>query len=73
MIRRWWRRYFYGVGAGPYLERCPFCGETFDIRDSCQVLVHYKHQVTAGISLVRPRRWLTLSSLLPSLAPDWRA
>jgi hypothetical protein len=48
MIRRWWKRYLSGVGAGPHLERCPFCGETFDIRDSCQVLVHYNHQVTAG-------------------------
>jgi hypothetical protein len=48
MIRRWWKRYLYGVGAGPHLERCPFCGETFDIRDSCQVIVHYRHQVAAG-------------------------
>jgi hypothetical protein len=48
MIRRWWKRYLYGVGAGPHLERCPFCGETFDIRDFCQVMVHYKHQVAAG-------------------------
>ena len=47
-IRRWWKRYLSGVGAGPHLERCPFCGETFDIRNSCQVLVHYNHQVTAG-------------------------
>jgi len=43
MIRRWWKRYLSGVGAGPHLERCPFCGETFDIRDS-QVLVHYNHR-----------------------------
>jgi hypothetical protein len=24
------------------------CGETFDIRDSCQVLVHYHHQAAGA-------------------------
>ena len=48
MIRRWWKRYLSGVGAGPHLERCPFCGETFDIRDLGQVLLHCDHQVAAG-------------------------
>jgi hypothetical protein len=50
MIRRWWKRYLYGIGAGNHLERCPFCGQIFDIRDSCQVLVHYNHQAAAGAS-----------------------
>ena len=49
MIRRWWERYLHGVGAaGNHLERCPFCGQTFDIRDPCQVLMHYNHQAAAG-------------------------
>ena len=37
MMRRWWKRFLYGVGAGHCLERCPFCGQTFDIRDLGQV------------------------------------
>ena len=48
MIRRWWKRYLYGVGAGHHVERCPFCGQTFDIRDLGQVLVHFNHQLAAG-------------------------
>jgi hypothetical protein len=48
MIRRWWKRYLYGLGAGNNLERCPFCDQTFDIRDPGQVLVHHNHQLAAG-------------------------
>jgi hypothetical protein len=48
MIWRWWKRYLFGVGAGNPLERCPFCGETYDIRDLGQVAVHYNHQLAAG-------------------------
>ena len=43
MIRRWWKRYLYGVFAGHHFERCPFCGQTFDIRDLGQVLLHRDH------------------------------
>jgi hypothetical protein len=48
MIRRWWKRYLYGVGAANHLERCPFCGPTCDIRNPGQVVVHYNHQLAAG-------------------------
>jgi len=48
MIRRWWKRYLYGGSAGHQLERCPFCGQTFDIRDLGQVLLHRDHQLAAG-------------------------
>ena len=40
MIRSWWKRYLYAVGAGNHLEPCTFCDQTFDIRDPGQVLVH---------------------------------
>ena len=43
MLRRRWKRFLYGVGAGHHLERCPFCGQTFDIRDLGQVLLHRDH------------------------------
>ena len=43
MIRRWWKRYLYGVFAGYHFECCPFCGQTFDIRDLGQVLLHRDH------------------------------
>jgi hypothetical protein len=45
MIQRWWKRFLYGAGAGHHLERCPFCGQTFDIRDIGQVLLHRDHQL----------------------------
>jgi hypothetical protein len=45
MIQRWWKRFLYGAGAGHHLERCPFCGQTFDIRDLGQVLLHRDHQL----------------------------
>ena len=48
MLRRWWKRYLYGVDAGHNFERCPFCGQTFDIRDIGQVLLHRDHQLAAG-------------------------
>jgi hypothetical protein len=48
MIRKWWKRYLYGLGAAHHLESCPFCGQTYDIRDVGQVVVHYNHQVAAG-------------------------
>jgi hypothetical protein len=48
MIRRWWNRYLHGVGAGHHLERCPFCAQTFDIRDLGQVLLHRDHLLAAG-------------------------
>ena len=48
MIRRWWKRFRYEVGAGHHFERCPFCDQTFDIRDPGQVLVHHHHQLAAG-------------------------
>ena len=47
MMRRWWKRFLYGVGAGHHLERCPFCGQTFDIRDLGQVLLHRDHLLAA--------------------------
>jgi hypothetical protein len=50
MIRSWWKRYLYAVGAGNHLERCTFCDQTFDIRDPGQVLVHQNHQLAAGAS-----------------------
>jgi hypothetical protein len=48
MIRKWWKRYLYGLGAAHHLESCPFCGQIYDIRDAGQVVVHYNHQVAAG-------------------------
>jgi hypothetical protein len=48
MIRRWWERYLYVAGAGHHFERCPFCGQAFDIRDLGQVLLHRDHQLAAG-------------------------
>jgi hypothetical protein len=45
MIQRWWKRFLYGAGAGHHLERCPFCGQTFDIRDLGQVMLHRDHQL----------------------------
>jgi hypothetical protein len=45
MMQRWWKRFLYGAGAGHHLERCPFCGQTFDIRDLGQVLLHREHQL----------------------------
>ena len=48
MIRKWWKQYLYGLGAGHQLESCPFCGQAFDIRDLGQVVVHYNHQLAAG-------------------------
>ena len=48
MIRRWWKRYLYGAGAGHHFEACPFCGQTFDIRDIGQVLLHRNHQLADG-------------------------
>jgi hypothetical protein len=31
-----------------HLERCPFCGGLFDMRDLGQVFEHYDHQLAAG-------------------------
>jgi hypothetical protein len=31
-----------------HLERCPFCGQTFDIRDVGQVLLHRNHLFAAS-------------------------
>ena len=47
MMRRWWKQFLYGVGAGHHLERCLFCGQTFDIRDLGQVLLHRDHLLAA--------------------------
>ena len=46
-MKTWWERFLYGVGAGHHLERCPFCGQTFDIRDLGQVLLHRDHLLAA--------------------------
>jgi hypothetical protein len=48
MIQGWWKRFLYRAGAGHHLERCPFCGQTFDIRDVGQVMLHRDHQLAAG-------------------------
>lgn len=56
MILRWWKRYLDGIRAGvpsepdesDHSEICPFCDETFDMRDLRQVLEHFDHQLTAG-------------------------
>jgi hypothetical protein len=45
MIQGWWKRFLYVAGASHHLERCPFCGQTFDIRDLGQVLLHRDHQL----------------------------
>jgi hypothetical protein len=57
MDRMWWQDCFRGVAAGApdnpvaeesrHIERCPFCGRTFDVRDLGQVLEHYDHQLAA--------------------------
>jgi hypothetical protein len=64
MTRKWWKRYLHGVGTGRDLERCPFCGQTFDIRDLGQVLIHYNHQIAA---VAPPAIDLTLEEETPSL------
>jgi len=50
MDRMWWQDCLRGVAAGApdnpvaeesrHIERCPFCGRTFDVRDLGQVLEH---------------------------------
>jgi hypothetical protein len=58
MDRKWWQDCLRGVGAGmpdvpvadaSHLERCPFCGRMFDMRELGQVLEHYDHQLAAGV------------------------
>lgn len=46
----WWKWYFYGAGPAHHAERCPFCGQTFDIRDPGQVLLHRDHLLAADAS-----------------------
>ena len=63
MDRKWWQDCFRGMAAGApdnpvtdeswHVERCPFCGQDYDIRDIGQVLEHYDHQL--GGDVRRPR------------------
>jgi hypothetical protein len=48
MIRRWWKRYLFSAGASYHLERCPFCGQMFDIRDLGEVFLHRDHLLASG-------------------------
>jgi hypothetical protein len=53
----WWRGLDLGRPGDPaspaatesdHLERCPFCGRMFDLRDLVLVCEHYNHQLAAG-------------------------
>jgi hypothetical protein len=37
------------VADASHLERCPFCGRMFDMRELGEVLEHYDHQLAAGV------------------------
>ena len=51
--RLWWRGLNLGKpgvpadGGADHFERCPFCGQVFDMRDLGQVLEHYECQLAA--------------------------
>ncbi len=48
MMRRWWKQNLFSVGASYHLELCPFCGQTFDIRDLDEVFLHRGHLLASG-------------------------
>jgi len=37
------------VADASHLERCPFCGQMFDMRELGQVIEHYDHQLAAVV------------------------
>jgi len=58
MTKRWWDGLSLGRPGKPsepvasereHLERCPFCGTLYDMRDLGQVFEHYDHQLAAGV------------------------